>query len=388
MRILFVADGRSPIALNWIEYFVNRGDEVHLASTFPCKPVMNLASLSFYSVGFSQIRSDSILGKRRLWGNAGVRSRTILRQWIAPLTLPAAAGQLNKLIQHIRPELVHAMRIPFEGMLAAKALHEITDIPLLVSVWGNDFTLHARATPVLRGFTRNVIRRMSGLHTDCERDRRLAFQWGFPERKPSLVGPGNGGIKLNIFYPPERFFPERECRVINPRGFRAYVRNDAFFQAIPQVLVSFPKAEFLCPDMAAHQKALRWISKFSLEGSIRLLPTLSQSEMAEAFRRSAISVSPSTHDGTPNTLLEAMASGCFPVAGDLESIREWITPGVNGLLVDPNNPWDIAEKLVSALSNQEMRRQGAEINRQLIRDRAEYHQVMGRVIEFYQTLLQ
>ena len=37
----------------------------------------------------------------------------------------------------------------------------------------------------------------------------------------------------------------------------------------------------------------------------------------------------------PEAILEAMALGCFPIAGDIESVREWITPGVNGILVDP-----------------------------------------------------
>jgi hypothetical protein len=45
MRILFIADGRSPIALNWIEYFVQEGHEVHLASTYPCAPNIGLESL-------------------------------------------------------------------------------------------------------------------------------------------------------------------------------------------------------------------------------------------------------------------------------------------------------------------------------------------------------
>src|SRR6478609_7744686 len=33
MKILYIADGRSPIAQNWIRHFVERGDEVYLAST-------------------------------------------------------------------------------------------------------------------------------------------------------------------------------------------------------------------------------------------------------------------------------------------------------------------------------------------------------------------
>ncbi len=35
MRLIFVADGRSPIAINWISGFAAAGHEVHLVSTFP-----------------------------------------------------------------------------------------------------------------------------------------------------------------------------------------------------------------------------------------------------------------------------------------------------------------------------------------------------------------
>ena len=30
MRILFYADGRSPITVNWLHHWIRRGDEVHL----------------------------------------------------------------------------------------------------------------------------------------------------------------------------------------------------------------------------------------------------------------------------------------------------------------------------------------------------------------------
>ena len=53
MKILFVADGRSPTALNWMRYFVERGDEVHLASTFLCQPDLKLSSLEVVPVALS-----------------------------------------------------------------------------------------------------------------------------------------------------------------------------------------------------------------------------------------------------------------------------------------------------------------------------------------------
>ena len=109
--------------------------------------------------------------------------------------------------------------------------------------------------------------------------------------------------------------------------------------------------------------------------------------MAELFRQSQISLSITTHDGTPNTLLEAMACGCFPIAGDIESLREWITPGVNGLLVDPGDPKALAAAIVNALLQPDLRRQAGERNLQMVKERAEYEKIMREAEEFYNSLV-
>jgi glycosyltransferase involved in cell wall biosynthesis len=109
--------------------------------------------------------------------------------------------------------------------------------------------------------------------------------------------------------------------------------------------------------------------------------------MAEVFRRSQVVVSPSIHDGTPNSLLEGMACGCFPVAGDLESIREWITSGKNGLLTDATDPQKLAASLLEAIENKNLRTQAAGLNKKMIIERAEYSRCMTQVAGFYQTII-
>jgi glycosyltransferase involved in cell wall biosynthesis len=109
--------------------------------------------------------------------------------------------------------------------------------------------------------------------------------------------------------------------------------------------------------------------------------------MAEVYRRAAVLVSPSVHDGTPNTLLEGMASGCFPVAGDLESIREWITDGENGLLTDATDPVRLAESIVRALESKDLREQAAGLNAKRIAERAEYKACMSQASAFYERVI-
>jgi glycosyltransferase involved in cell wall biosynthesis len=381
MRLIFVADGRSPTARNWIQYWIARGDEVHLASTFPCDPIPHLAGLYAVSAAFSG-RGPSTASAPRVRDARLIQLRQTIRHWLGPLTLPRDARRLREIVERVGPDLVHALRIPYEGMLAANANLRV---PLLVSVWGNDFTLHAPSTPLMRHHTRRTMRAVTALHADCERDTRLARQWGLAASKPTLVTPGNGGIHTDIFFPPAH--PVDEPVIFNPRGFRAYVRNDTFFQSIPLVLKEIPHAKFVCASMEGQAEALNWVSKLGIEKSVELLGSRPHAEMADVYRRAMILVSPSTHDGTPNTLLEGLACGCFPIAGNLASIREWITDGENGLLIDSGDPSALAQAILKTIKDKDLRAKAAGLNQAIIAERAGYARNMAKAEEFYQKVI-
>ena len=382
MRLLFVADGRSPIAQNWIRYFLGRGDDVYLASTFACPqeggfPLKEIESIPVAFSGFRKASQRPGTASART-----VRLRTAIRQWFGPFTIRRAAHRLRGFIERVKPDLVHAMRIPYEGMMAADAYN---GTPLIVSTWGNDFTLHAPSTRLMQHYTRWTMQVADALHADCHRDVRLAREWGFGEAKPALVAPGNGGIRTDIFYPPEQ--PVEEPVIINPRGFRPYVRNEEFFRAIPLVLKKHAGARFIFALMAGESQAEQWSRELDIRHAVEFLPPMSHTEMAGSFRSAQIVASPSIHDGTPNTLLEGIACGCLPVAGDLESIREWITPNENGLLFDPTSPESIAAAISAAIGNKDLRGKAAGLNQSIIADRAEYGRTMQRVEKFYETVV-
>jgi glycosyltransferase involved in cell wall biosynthesis len=380
MRLLFVADGRSPIAINWIRYFAERGDDVYLATTFASTPDLPLRGLEFTPVAYSGSRRA--MGRAASAASLGAGLRTTLRRLLGPLTVSRSSRRLRDLIKRVHPDLVHAMRIPFEGMLAADAY---SGAPLLVSVWGNDLTLHAPATWLMRDYTTWTLQVANGLHADCQRDIRLSRQWGFETTKPTLVVPGSGGIRTGVFHPPST--PAEEPVVFNPRGSRAYVRNDVWFQAISLVLARRPDARFVCASLAGDRQALGWIKKLGLADSVQLLPPASHDEMAGFFQRAQVAVSPTVHDGTPNSLLEAMACGCLPVASNLESVREWIADGRNGLLVDPTSPQNLADAILEALNRAPLRHQAADLNRTIIAERAEYSLCMRQSDAFYRRLI-
>jgi glycosyltransferase involved in cell wall biosynthesis len=395
MRILFIADGRSPTTRSFLEYWHTDRHEIHLISTYPCERLPGLASFTVIPVAFSWVARPNPNAAARTgspqktFGNLRTPLQR-LRYYLGPLSLPFYRSRFLQLVKQVNPEIIHAFRVPFEGMLASNTPN---DIPLVVSIWGNDLTLHMHGSEWMASLTRRTLRRATGLVSDTARDIRLGSSLGFSTGH-SLVIPGGGGIHIKRMKSGQdtaklpAVLPDSPI-VINPRGHRpGSLLQDVFFQSIPLVLEKIPQTIFVCPALSDDTEALRWVSELGIQANTLLWPTLDQPSLWAAYHHADVYVSPSIHDGTPNSLLEAMACGCFPVVGNIESMQEWITSGLNGLLVDATSPESLAHGLVTALQDPSMRARAREENARIISQRAEYYHCMAMTEGFYSRILE
>lgn len=395
MRILIIADGRSPITRSWLKMLKGLEHQVSLISSFPCQPLPGLELQRVIPLAFSGFSGSQVAASKRPGQGWVSRLRPTLlrlRALAAPLTLSKYTRQYLKILDEVKPDLVHALRIPFEGMLTAATP---AGIPVIISIWGNDLTFHAKTSFLMAHHTRRALKRADGLLADAERDLHLAAQWGLNASVPRMVLPGNGGLDLKEFVqitkPSKRLpfmLPEDRPIVINPRGFRpGSVHQDVFFRCLPAVIEAIPSVLILCPAMQSQAQAVQWVRKGHLQEHVRLLPYLDQSVLWQLFSKASVYVSLSSHDGTPNTFLEALACGCFPIVGDIESLREWLVQGQNGLLVDPFSTETAAKAIIEALRNADLRNQALKINWQLVKERAEINAVRERAVEFYEHFI-
>ena len=395
MHILLVADGRSPITRNWLRMLSGLDHTISLVSTYPYEPIPGIARqytlpVAFSGMSGSQVAHSATRRQARLRGLVA-RLRPLLlkaRALAAPLLLPRQQKEFLRILDEVQPNLVHALRVPFEGMLAAATP---AVIPLVVSIWGNDLTFHARTSFLMKSRTRRTLARADGLLADTSRDVRLAFQWGLRADAPTAVLPGNGGLDLeeinrtlSLPVAHDYILPEGRPLVVNPRGFRpGSVHQDVFFASIPLILKEFPQAYFVCTAMQGQPQALKWVEQYHLAECVLLLPYLGQQQLWQLFSRAQVYVSLSSHDGTPNTFLEALACGCFPVVGDIESLREWLEPERTGLLVDPREPRAAAQAVLHALRHPELRERARQGNIRVLKQRAEVNGVRREAQIFY-----
>jgi glycosyltransferase involved in cell wall biosynthesis len=122
------------------------------------------------------------------------------------------------------------------------------------------------------------------------------------------------------------------------------------FEAMRQLLPSYPKLKLICLGEGSEESELRAISEsFGLEECIHFEGY--QRNVPEWLAAADINVLPSFYEGLPLTILEAMAAGLPTVASRVGGIPEAIEDGVSGLLLSPGDPRQLAYALSLLLKN-------------------------------------
>lgn len=100
-----------------------------------------------------------------------------------------------------------------------------------------------------------------------------------------------------------------------------------------------------------------------------------------------ISVLPSSSEGFPNAVVEAMAAGKPVVATDVGGVREAVVDGEVGKLVPPGDPVALAAGLEALLSNPALAKACGERGRERARRLYYVDSVLGKLMEWYASLL-
>ena len=84
---------------------------------------------------------------------------------------------------------------------------------------------------------------------------------------------------------------------------------------------------------------------------VKLLGPRSDQELRDWLQRAAIFAIPSTYEGLGLSLQEAQFYGCASIGTRCGGVEDLIQEGDNGLLVDVNNPGQLADALAKLMSD-------------------------------------
>jgi len=113
----------------------------------------------------------------------------------------------------------------------------------------------------------------------------------------------------------------------------------------------------------------------------------STSEVREWLSAIDIFVLPSATEALSNSLMEAMACECVPVASDVGGNPELVIPGERGLLFAPGSAEELASRLETLAADSELRKRYAAAACCFIRDSLTIEQSAKRMSEIYLQLI-
>lgn len=125
----------------------------------------------------------------------------------------------------------------------------------------------------------------------------------------------------------------------------------------------------------------------ALGGAERVRFTGFRRDVAALVRGFEIFAFSSTHEGTPNAVLEAMALGKPVVATRAGGTDEVVQDGVTGLLVPPRDPAALADALLYLLRHPEQGRTFGRAGRRRVEELFTVERMAGSTLEAYRRIL-
>ena len=129
------------------------------------------------------------------------------------------------------------------------------------------------------------------------------------------------------------------------------------------------------------------VSARGLADRVTFLGGYHQHELPRLLEEADAYISTAPNDGASVSLLEAMASGLFPVVADIPGNREWISGQGDGLLFRSRDAVALAEALSLAIENDGLRRGSVAINRERVSMHGERQTNLRRLRDAYRTVL-
>ncbi len=131
-----------------------------------------------------------------------------------------------------------------------------------------------------------------------------------------------------------------------------------------------PKARLLIAGDGEHREALeRKTAELGLGQTVTFLGRCDAGRVRGLLRGAAALVVPSTYEGMPLVVLEAMESGVPVVASRVSGIPEVVEDGRTGWLVAPEDPSGLARALAEVLNDPDEARRRGEAGRQRVDER-------------------
>lgn len=311
-----------------------------------------------------------------------------LRRELSPLSDMRAAVEIARQLRRFRPHIVHThlSKAGALGRIAAR----LCGVPTVVHTFhGNVFEGYFRAVgsrAVLEA-ERQLARLTTRLVAISPSQRRDLVRLGIAEERKVVEIPL--GFDLDAFGDASRGVLKSELGL--ERGVRlvgivarlvGIKRVDVFLDAAQRVAARRPDVHFVVVGGGDEASVLHaQATRLGLEARIHFLGW--RSDLPAIYEDLDVLVLTSDNEGTPVSVIEALASRCAVVATDVGGVRDVLGDNERGVLVPAGDPGWVAEAVLALLGSPERRQALAAAGQEYVLRRHSARALIDRVSALY-----
>ncbi len=289
---------------------------------------------------------------------------------------------LRQLIEDNSYDLIHVLELQHAGYLLLDTKLTNTLPTVFITNWGSDIYWFEQFPKHKRKIIQ-LLKIASYYSAECQRDIEIVQRLGYSGATMPVI-PNSGGIDLDEL--PKNSLPASQRRKIMIKGYTGFVG---------QALIAIKACELAAKQLRGYEVViysssiksriralkLRHIHKVQVTILKKRTPHI---EMLQRFSEARIYIGISLSDGISTSLLEAMATGCYPIQTSTSCAAEWISDKSGS--VTPADPNLVCEKLIQALVSDKLVEEAAVINMHTMQTDCESRRIGQKSISFYLSI--
>ena len=356
MKLCFIADATTVHTKRWVEYFSSTGHEVHLITYEP--PEEPISGVHLHVVG-SMFKS-------------------------LYLAFPFRHLKIMRLVMKMKPDIVHAhfiTKFGFHGALLG--FH-----PLVMSAWGSDVLVIPNNSKLLWHFTKFSLRKADKIYA-VSRDMatKIVDNFGISDDNVKVVP---FGVDMDLFHLESKRDNKQDeiITVFSNRNFLEVYNIKTLINAIPIVIENNANVRFVIKGSGPLEKTLKGlVGTLNIDEYVTFIGWTEYRDMPRYLHDCDIYVSTAISDGTPVSVLEAMACGKACIVTDVGGVGEWIENDVSGRLIPPQQPQVLAKNILELCKEPDKRESFGMNAHNVVTERGDWNNLMDLVQLDYHSLV-
>lgn len=360
----------------WISQFVDQPIDFTL---FPSSPHRRI-----HQVVKQHLNSDI--------GKMTVVIKPAMMRWLAfpfsALDLLLANFIRSRLLRHVikgdQFDLIHVMELQHAGYLLLDTKLAPSLPKVFITNWGSDIYWF-RHFPKHRQNIVELLKIAHAYSAECQRDIEIVRSLGYSGVVMPVI-PNSGGVDMSQL--PKDLLPTSQRMKIIIKGYTGFVgRALTALRAVEEVADCLGQFEVLIYSASLRVRLRALVLRFQHRVTVRIIKKRTPHDvMLRYFSESRIYIGISLSDGISTSLLEAMATGCYPIQTGTSCASEWLTP-TSGAIVGPNDIGEISRRIREAVMSDTLVDEAAEANTGVIQARASTRVVSSVALSFYRDLV-